>query len=187
MMKKKLKFYNNIEEALLAKNLIYSSKNMLIKKILKIKECDEDCIVFFIAEKHNKNLICMSKLKIKKDEEYITYSNPVLGQVVEWKKRKQYITRNTWSTNKTEKLMNLIRDDIQISIEKIDVHFGDYCIRWGIALDDRIKEVNIDDRAPSEIIELELDNDIAYLWYYDNWKTDDESLYNLKISFSERL
>lgn len=183
IMKRKLKFYNNINEALLADNLDYDTESMHIKQIIEVNKCGEDMIIFFTATQYKEDYFYLCKIKLKEYLGQTYYSNTVLSQSFLWKNRRKYMSNITRNENKIEKLINLIRDDILRCTGTTEIKLGDNKIRWGVALNPDVKKLTIQNIEPTKISEIQLEQDKVYFWYYEDWKENDDYIQRLKIRF----
>lgn len=56
-------------------------------------------------------------------------------------------------------------------------------MKWGFYIDDTVKNLKINGEAPTEILELILNGEKGYVWYYENIEVEDHEIEDLMIEY----
>lgn len=179
-----LEFFEDISEAILANNFDEDLSASNVKKIIKILEKDDDCIVFFVTEKDDKDVFFIYKMKEKNENNKRYYSTPILATGWQWDAKKkdfkiteEYNDENEWFSKKVESDLMLFNGSNRFTIGDDKVN-----IKWGLSIDENINNLKINGIPPTEIIKTKLDDDDAYFWYYEGLDVDHSNISEVKIT-----
>lgn len=179
-----LHYYNTIKEAILSSEFDEDDRVDNVKKVAKVLEKDNECVVLFTSEINNLDCLVVYKLKIKKNKDNISYSTPYFSKIRAWAADKSLIQTTFKSSKKLETLKEKVKSDLLLNNNQGIYDIGDIPNKtaWGLWKDDSIEQLKIEGVSPTDVIELEMDGDEAYLWYYENLKLDLNNMDKLKVT-----
>ncbi len=178
-----LKFFEDINKAVLSNNFDEDLSAKNVKKIIKILEKDDDCIVFFATEKDYNDVFFIYKMKEKNEDNKKYYSRPILATGWQWKDKRNYMKRIEKEGGEAD--IEKIRCDLMMFNGNNAFTLGKdkENIKWGLSIDENINNLKINGIPPTEIIKTKLDDDDVYFWYYEGLDLDHSNISKVKITF----
>lgn len=164
-----LSFYPTIEEALesskMSKDSMYGTK-----KIVKVVEKNNRCDVFFINTKDGEDGLFVYKLKMKLNEKQTLYSESMYATGGYWNVVKWWIRALHKRCKDTELIKQVVLSHLHSynSSGTFDLGESGGQVKWGLYTSEDIKSLTINGEAPTEIIELTMNGELVYFWYYEN-------------------
>lgn len=131
---------------------------------------NDNAVVFFISDYNGRDDFYIYKIKVKNEGDKELYSKPILGTDCPWK-GKRYLIRliEEGNEDKESALKEKIETDLMLFNNA--GHFyteKDKVLKWGLSLDEEIKDLKINGQPPTEIMNIKLDDDDVYFWYYED-------------------
>lgn len=179
-----LSFYPTIEEALKASEM--SSDNVVgDKKVVKVVEKNNRCDVFFIITEDKRDGLYVYKLKEKVEGDQILYSESIFATGEQWRITKQWIREIAKRSDANEVLKQKVQSDLQSTNMHGFYNLGESGgqVRWGTYNGDDVKTLTINGEAPTEIMELTMDGEKAYFWYYENLEIPESEINLAKVEY----
>ncbi|MBE6091533.1 MAG: hypothetical protein E7206_26605 [Clostridium beijerinckii] len=180
-----LKFFEDISEAILANNFSEDLSAINVKKIIKILEKDDDCIVFFVTQEVDKDMFYIYKMKEKSENNKKYYSTPILAGGWQWEDKKNWSKQLESSTDESEWFSEKVESDLMLFNGSDVFTLGNdkIKIKWGLSIDENIKKLKINGVSPTEIMNIKLDDDDVYFWYYEGLDVNHSNISETKITF----
>ena len=166
-----LQYFDTMEEAILHNDM--DLLNLNIDGIIKLFENDEYAVLF-CREKAGDNAgndaVSVFKFVVKTDGNRI-YSTPVAVNRKPWDGHKLFVKRAKLDEIGEVRLC-ISRDSLRLF--KVD-DTKDFF--WGLSQTERARNLKIEGQPVSEVIEVELDGETWYFWYFEDLQTDKRPLF----------
>lgn len=162
------KYYDSIEESLI-NNKMTDYEVIELREIVKVIEKEDRCDVFFINVEEGYDYIYTFQLAIKREDKKISYSEPLWATQIGWESHKQ-MTRDLGKESKLSELEQIVITDLLWYNSKGNFNISESggCVRWGAYDKSEIKNLTINGEPPTEVMEITLNGEKAYFWYYEN-------------------
>ena len=177
-------YYSTIEEAVYHSDFYdeeYSYNVSHIVKIIKLFQNDRLASVFVQSDDKDSDIIFvyMCYTRIESDGR-ILYSKPIKGTGIMWYAHKQAIvSRDYNATDEVKFCLSLYSARQHFSIDNTKNFF------WGLSQTEKVKNLKIEGQPVTEVIELELDGEPAYFWYFEDLATDKELFFQVLNRYIE--
>ena len=161
-----LHFFSTIEEAV-EHNTMEDFPIRHIDEIIKLLESDEYAVLFFRVNMSSGNdVIYVFKFIIQETNGKPYYSTPVIATIVSWEAHKLFIKRGKLDEI-GEIRAGISRDSLRwFRVDEAKNFF------WGLSQTERVRNLRIEGQLVTEVIEVELDGETAFFWYFEDLVTD---------------
>lgn len=181
-----LKFYDNINDAILNSTVDEDDKPKSIKQIIKVLEKDDEAVVFFIADIQEKDCVNTYKLKTKKENNKIYYSEATFTTLISWS-AENLIQQNSKERDQTKEdyIKELVKTDFNFYNGSTAFNIGEdkETVKWGFLRYPEIYNVKINNVPITGIEEIYLDNEQVYFWYYQGNELNEKNTKDIKVTF----
>jgi hypothetical protein len=178
-------YYDTLEESLyeFGKNDDLPVTNIL--QIVKIIKNDNLWEVFYLVHEKEQDLLYTSKMQIKTEDKDIKYSQPLLTTADGWAVQKWYFETLEKYYDDTEVFSEKIKIDLSLfnSTGFYNLDENGYWVRWGINNREETKTMKINGKEPTEIIELTMNGEPVYFWYYENLPISKSEIKTTQITY----
>lgn len=164
-----LNFYDTVDEALLDNKHFQKNSAPNVKKIIKILKKNDNAVVFFIADNNGRDDFYIYKIKVKNEGDKELYSKPILGTGWLWQCKLYWIRNLEKDKDKESALKAKVESDLMLFNGAGHLYTEkDKVLKWGLSIDEEIKDLKINGQHPTEIMNIKLDDDDVYFWYYED-------------------
>jgi len=165
-----LQYFETIEEAIMNNDL--ELQNLSIDKRIKLFENDEYAVLFCRENNIEGNDgISAFRCVVMETDGTRKYSTPIAAARITWNGHK--LSVNNMKLDEIGEVRLCISRDI-LRHYRIDDTKNFF---WGISQTDRSKNLKIEGQPATEVIEVELDDEIGYFWYFDDLETGKHPLF----------
>ena len=160
-----LEFFDTIEEAIINNDLDISIYEIVER--IKLFENDEYAVVF-LWEKNmdGDDVVCLYKFVVNDTDGMRRYSAPIVATVRSPVAKKLFVTRG--KLDEIGEVRSSIANDSLRSF-RIDNTKNFF---WGLSQTESAKNLKIEGQPVTEVIEVVLDGETWYFWYFEDLKTD---------------
>jgi hypothetical protein len=178
-------YYDTLEESLyeFGKNDTLPVTN--IRQIVKIIKKDNQWDVFYLVHEQEQDLLYTSKMQIKTEDKDVKYSQPLHTTADGWAAQKWYFEFKGKYYSEEDALKEEIKTDLFAFNSSGSYNLGEneYWVRWGINDREEIKNMKINGKEPTEIIELTMNGELVYFWYYEDLPIPESEIKTTQITY----
>jgi hypothetical protein len=182
---KEIIYYDTLEESLyeFGKNDTLPVTNIL--QIVKIIKKDNQWDVFYLVHEKEQDLLYASKIEIEEENGNIKYSAPLWTTGQGWEVQKRLFSWIEKDYEEEERFSEEIRSDLFFFNSKRIFNLSEdkYWVRWGINGREAVKTMKIDGEKPTGIVEIEMNGETVYFWYYENLPISKSEIETTQITY----
>ena len=158
-------YYNSVEEAVAHNNLdTFNTKH--IGEQIKLFRHDNIAVLFFKTNEFNKDAIYMLKFYIK-ESGGTQFSSPISGSNIQWEAHKAAVRMNNCDeTGEIRLCIELLNTSQVFNVDNTKTFV------WGVSQTENVNDLEIEGQSATEVIEVELDGEVGYFWYFDDLETE---------------
>jgi len=164
-----LQYFDTIDEAVAHNDLEMTIT--YIDERIKLFENDEYAVLYFKANLSGNDVVYALKFMVKVIGETFHYSSPVMGTIMSWDAHKLSVKRMKLDEIGEVRLC-ISRDSL--GLYRIDDTKNFF---WGLSQTEKARSLKIEGQLATEVIEVELDGETGYFWYFDDLKTDKRPMF----------
>ena len=160
-----VQYYDTIEEAV-AHNALENFSTGYITEPIKLFQHNNYAVFFYKSSIGNEDAIYVLKHYTMEDRNTL-YSTPVMGTDIIWEAQKKAVKMNGCDD------IGEIRLYIELlNIEQFFNTDNTKTFVWVLSQTDRVYNLKIEEQSVTEVIEVELDGETGYFWYFDDLRTN---------------
>ena len=172
-----LQYFDTPEEAIMHNDL--DLQNLNLGERIKLFENDEYAALFIKENGNGDDGPSVFRFFVKESAGARSYSQPVIA------------TRKTWDDHKLGvkrmKLDEIGEVRLWISQDSLRLYRIDEAKNffWGFSQTERVRNLQIEGQPVTEVIEVEMNDEIAFFWYFDDLKTDKRPIFKDVRTYTE--
>jgi len=171
-------YYGTLEEAV-ANNTLETSNVTYINEKIKLFENDKFAVLFFKSNVHGKDTLYAFKFFVREIDGTPHYSPPIVGANIMWAAHILSV-KNGKLDELGEVRLSISRDSLRLF--RIDDTKNFF---WGISQSENAKKLKIEGQPATEVIEINMDGNAGYFWYFDDLKTTKEPIFQSLTEYKE--
>ena len=160
-----LQYFGSVEEAV-THNTLEGSGIRTVDESTKVFNHYDLAVFFFRSSIDNKDTICVTK-HYTSDGQGTLYSVPVNATNIIWESWKTAVI-----TNKCDEIGEIKLCITLLNMSQVFAVDSTKNFIWGISQSEEIKKLKIEGQPVAEVIEVEMDGETGYFWYFDDLKID---------------
>ena len=173
-----LQFFKTIEEAVEYYSLENFNRNYTGDKII-VFENDEYAVLFYRENLDDGDVVYAMKFMVKEIDGTAHYSTPFNISGVFWEHQRLFVKRGRLDEI-GEIRFGISQDTLRLF--RVD---GTKNFFWGLSQTERVKNLRIEGQLVTKVIEIELDGEIAYFWYFEDLQTDKKPVFKDLRKYTE--
>jgi len=160
-----LQYFDTIEEAIINNDL--GIENIIIVDRIKLFENDESAVLFFRQKNvEGDDVVGAYRTFVKEYDGVRSYSTPIVATGRSPVANKLSV-KNMKLDEIGEVRLSISQDTLRsLRIDETKNFF------WGLSQTERVRNLKIEGQPVTEVIEVELDGETWYFWYFDDLVTD---------------
>ena len=172
-----LQYFDTIEEAIMNNDM--GLLNFSIGERIKLFENDEYAVLFFKENVSGNDDVDTFMSVVKEADGIRSYSMPIAATRMPWNGHKLFAKRAKLDEIGEVRLC-ISRDSLRMF--RIDDKKNFF---WGLSQTERAKSLKIEGQSATEVIEVKLDGEAGYFWYFDDLKTDKRPIFKDMRKYTE--
>ena len=160
-----VQYFQTIEEAITHNTLVYYADFGKIIEPIKMFKHNSLLVFFYKSSINNEDVVYVIKSYVTEGED-TQYSPPFMGTRTFWKAHKNCV--KMFNCDETGEIRLGIVSSISqfLSVDRTKTFV------WGLSQTEKVSNLKIEGQPVTEVIEVELDGEKGYFWYFDDLKTD---------------
>ena len=171
-----MQYFDTIEEAVVHNELEIVNTN--IDEIIKLFETDEFAVLFFRKNVNGSDVVNAFRFAAKEIDGTRSYA-AIAATGMSWETHKLTVKRG--KVDEIGEVRYCIASDI-LRYFRIDDTKNFF---WGLSQTERVRSLRIEGQLVTEVIEVELDGETAFFWYFKDVKTDKRPVFKDLREYTE--
>jgi len=174
-----LEFFMTIEEAVV-NNDLEDLNSKYIDEVITLFENNEFAVLFFWNSVNGDAIFYAMKFMKKEIDGITQYSKPFYTTSIPWNGMHKLSIKRGKLDDIGEIRVSITRDVLRLfRIDNTKNFF------WGLSQTERVKTLRIEGQLVTEVIEIELNGEIAYFWYFEDLQTDKKPVFKDLRTYTE--